>query len=75
MRIKRHVFYTRSYVGRWRTARVQHRCDWRPHGTRCFNRIAAGEEYFDTNIKNTDSSNAHATRKCCKSCANTEIQI
>jgi hypothetical protein len=67
----RHVFYTQRYGGKWRTARVQFRCDWRQHGVRCFNRIAVGDQYFDTALALDVTK--HTTYRICKCCAEQEI--
>ena len=59
-----------SRGGKWRTARVAHRCDRRVRpGVRCREWVQVGERYLDTGAPNPHSSNPHATVRCCASCA------
>lgn len=73
MRIVRHIFQTQHNGGKWRTARVPHRCDWRTQGLRCINHIAVGERYFDSNLPKPDTN--HVTLKLCSDCACVEITV
>jgi hypothetical protein len=68
-------YYAQRLGGRWRTARVEHRCDWRRGGFRCRHMIAPNALYFDTKLKNPYSSNEHATYRICDECANEEIDL
>jgi hypothetical protein len=75
MKQTRANYYTRRYGGLWRTARVEHRCDWRKDGFRCRHEIRPGERYFDTGYLNPHSSNRHGTYRICTECANEEIDV
>jgi hypothetical protein len=71
--MKRHAYYKQRNGGRWRKARVGHRCDWKREGYRCGHHIQPGEEYFDTMERNPHSSSEHGTYRICTECANEEI--
>ena len=75
MLIIRHVYQTQHNGGKWRTARVQLRCDWndRLSGVRCLNHVAAGEKYFDTNLPKRGTM--HVTLRICSHCANATIEV
>jgi hypothetical protein len=73
MQLTRAQHYTQRNGGTWRKARVNHRCDWKQHGLRCVNRIAAGEEYFDTGLALNPQK--HTTYKCCDTCAREVIEV
>ena len=75
MKILRHVFQSQHNGGKWRTARVSLRCDWteRLTGLRCLNHVAAGEQYFDTNLQKRGLQ--HVTLRICSVCANQVIEV
>ena len=75
MKILRHVFQSTHNGGKWRTARVSLRCDWteRLTGLQCRNRVAAGEQYFDTNLPKRGLK--HVTLRICSECANATIEV
>lgn len=75
MQVTRHVFQTQHNGGKWRTARVPLRCDWndRLSGVRCLNHVAAGEQYFDTNLPKRGLR--HVTLRICSECANATIEV
>lgn len=67
-------YYATRNGGKWRTARIIHRCDWREHGTRCRNDILVGSKYFDTGMHNPHASNAKATYRICGCCAGVTLK-
>lgn len=69
----RAAYYQQRNGAQWRTARVQHRCDWRTYGYRCRHEIQPGERYFDTKEHNPRSTSDHGTYRICAECANKEI--
>lgn len=73
--MNRATFYTQRHGGRWRTARVEHRCDWKHDGLRCRNHVRPGERYFDTGTINPSSRSPHAHYRICTDCANEEIKL
>ncbi len=73
--MKRHVYYTLRNGGRWRIARVKHRCDWGVVRERCGHRINVGDEYYDTREQNPSSSSPYGTYRICAECARQEIDI
>lgn len=73
MLIVRHVYQTQHNGGKWRKARVRHRCDWNVHGLRCLNWTDVGDQYFDTNLPKRGLQ--HVTLRICRECANATIEI
>lgn len=71
--VTRAEYYAARNGGRWRTARIIHRCDWREHGTRCRNDILVGQKYFDTGLPNPNSSNPKATYRICSECGGVHV--
>lgn len=68
-------YHAQRNGGRWRKARVAHRCDWKILGWRCRHTIRPEERYFDTGMLNPTSSNERATYRICAGCANETIQL
>jgi hypothetical protein len=69
-------WYRRQYGGTWRTARVAHRCDCKPHPfPRCRNKIEAGAKYFDSGDVREGSTSRHATKRFCEECANEQLRL
>ena len=58
-----------GYLGRWRTARKTHNCEYKPHGPSiCNAAIPAGTRYYDTG-EYSDRAGGWATERICPNCA------
>ena len=75
MKILRHVFQSQHNGGKWRTARVSLRCDWKDKltGLQCTNRVFVGDKYFDTNLPKGQLE--YVTLRICEHCANQMIEV
>jgi hypothetical protein len=62
-----------STGGKWRVAKVKHRCDWIDGGLRCENRILPGDQYLDNGRLNPNSTNRYANYRICKDHADEKI--
>lgn len=64
-------WYQNRHGGCWRKARTKKTCSRVAY---CGGRIEEGDEFFDTNDKDHNARNKHATKALCKTCAIQEVK-